>query len=118
MNHLRDGIPHTALGKCKYQHQFDNQMFYCRACNDRGEEVMVIPKTACANDSTWLGIAKYAWAGYVLECKFCGIIYRSRQYWYGNKDPTEQSVVRTEILHVFEGVLLKIIVVELNELNF
>ena len=93
-------------------------MFYCRACNDRGEEVMVIPKTACANDSTWLGIAKYAWAGYVLECKFCGIIYRSRQYWYGNKDPTEQSVVRTEILHVFEGVLLKIIVVELNELNF
>lgn len=117
MNHLRDGIPHIALGKCKYQHQFDNQMFYCRACNDRGEEVMVIPKTACANDSTWLGIAKYAWAGYVLECKFCGIIYRSRQYWYGNKDPTEQSVVRTEILHVFEGVL-KIVVVELNKLIF
>ena len=40
---------------------------------------------------------------YVLECPSCGIIYRSRQYWYGNLDP-EQKVVRTEIRHVWKGV--------------
>ena len=31
------------------------------------------------------------------------MIYRSRQYWYGNLDP-EQKVVRTEIRHVWRGV--------------
>ena len=40
---------------------------------------------------------------YVLECPHCGIIYRSRQYWYGNVDP-ETDVVRTEIRHVWAGV--------------
>ncbi len=50
-----------------------------------------------------MGLAKYAWSGYVLECPNCGIIYRSRQYWYGNQDP-EKSVVRTEIRHVWPGV--------------
>uniref|UniRef100_A0A3P9KYE5 Zinc finger, FYVE domain containing 1 n=1 Tax=Oryzias latipes TaxID=8090 RepID=A0A3P9KYE5_ORYLA len=40
--------------------------------------------------------------GYVLECPNCGVIYRSRQYWYGNQDPVE-TVVRTEIQHVWPG---------------
>ncbi len=106
MNHSHDNIPHKTSAKCKYQHQFANQILYCRACFERGEEVPVTPRSYGAGESTWVGIAKYAWAGYVLECRFCGIIYRSRQYWYGNKDPTEQSVARTEILHVWEGVSL------------
>ena len=42
---------------------------------------------------------------YVLECPNCGIIFRSRQFWYGNVDP-ERSVVRTEIRHVWPGVSL------------
>ena len=42
---------------------------------------------------------------YVLECCNCGVIYKSRQYWYGNQDP-EKSVVRTEIRHVWPGVCL------------
>ena len=104
MNHSYDGIPHKTHAKCKYQHQFANQILYCRACFERGEEVPVTPKTYSTTDSTWMGIAKYAWAGFILECRLCGIIYRSRQYWYGNKDPTEQSVARTEILHVWDGV--------------
>lgn len=104
MNHIRDGIPHNAVGKCKFQHQFENRIYYCRACHERGEDVLVVPKTSSSGDSTWMGIAKYAWAGYVLECNQCGIIYRSRQYWYGNKEPTEQTVVRTEIHHVWPGV--------------
>lgn len=40
---------------------------------------------------------------YVIECPNCGVIYRSRQYWYGNQDPVD-TVVRTEIQHVWPGV--------------
>ncbi len=104
MNHTRDGIPHEASCKCRYQHQFDNQVYFCRACDDRGEAVLVLPKAVSSTDNTWMGLAKYAWAGYVLECKSCGIIYRSRQYWFGNKEPTEESVVRTENIHVWGNV--------------
>ncbi len=49
---------------------------------------------------------------YVLECCNCGIIYRSRQYWYGNQDP-EKSVVRTEIRHVWPGVSLRTVLLSL-----
>ena len=42
-------------------------------------------------------------ARYVIECPYCGEIYRSRQYWYGNKNP-EDAAVRTEIQHVWPGV--------------
>ncbi len=37
----------------------------------------------------------------MLECPHHGIIYRSRQYWYGNPDP--ESVVRTELKHIWPG---------------
>jgi zinc finger FYVE domain-containing protein 1 len=42
-------------------------------------------------------------ARYVIECPYCGEIYRSRQYWYGNKNP-EDAAVRPEIQHVWPGV--------------
>ncbi|KAJ8305039.1 hypothetical protein KUTeg_017407 [Tegillarca granosa] len=38
--------------------------------------------------------------GEVLECKSCGVIYRSREKWYGNKEVEE--VVRTDIRHVWQ----------------
>ena len=51
-----------------------------------------------------MGLAKYAWSGYVLECPNCGIIFRSRQFWYGNADPAaDASVVTTEVRHVWPG---------------
>ena len=31
------------------------------------------------------------------------MIYRSRQYWYGNTDP-EKTIVRTQLKHIWEGV--------------
>ncbi|RWS03710.1 Zinc finger FYVE domain-containing protein 1-like protein, partial [Dinothrombium tinctorium] len=102
MNHVNEGISHKTAAKCKYQHQFDNRMLFCKVCYDRGEEIMVVPKASASNDPSWIGLAKYAWSGYVLECSNCGIIYRSRQYWYGNKDPWE-STVRTEVQHVWPG---------------
>lgn len=40
---------------------------------------------------------------YVLECVECGVIYRSRQYWFGNDDPVN-TVVRTELRHAWPGV--------------
>ena len=40
---------------------------------------------------------------YVLECAECGVIYRSRQYWFGNEDPV-RTVVRTELRHAWPGV--------------
>lgn len=38
----------------------------------------------------------------ILECKNCGIIYRSRQYWYGN--PDVENVVHEEVAHVWPEV--------------
>lgn len=39
----------------------------------------------------------------MIECPNCGVVYRSRQYWFGNQDPVD-TVVRTEIVHVWPGV--------------
>ena len=102
MNHSIDKTGHKNHVKCKFQYQYNNQVFFCKACFDRGDEVMVTPKTSSCSDTTIMGAVKYAWYGYVLECSRCGVIYRSRQYWFGNSDPFE--VVRTEILHVWPGV--------------
>ena len=38
-----------------------------------------------------------------MECAECGVIYRSRQYWFGNDDPVN-TVVRTELRHAWPGV--------------
>jgi len=102
MSHERDKIKHSSNARCKYQAQFDNRLFLCRVCHDKGVESVVIPKTSESADSAWFGLAKYAWAGYVLECPECGVIYRSRQFWYGNRDPME-TAVRAEIRHVWPG---------------
>uniref|UniRef100_A0A8C5KCL1 FYVE-type domain-containing protein n=1 Tax=Jaculus jaculus TaxID=51337 RepID=A0A8C5KCL1_JACJA len=90
MNHGKEGVPHEAKGRCRYSHQYDNRVYTCKACYERGKEVSVVPKTS------------YAWSGYVIECPNCGVVYRSRQYWFGNQDPVDM-VVRTEIVHVWPG---------------
>ncbi|XP_053577779.1 zinc finger FYVE domain-containing protein 1 isoform X2 [Bombina bombina] len=100
MNHLKDGIPHEAEGLCQYAHQYCNKVYICKRCYEGGREVIVVPQTVASKDNRLVGLAKYAWAGYVLECRVCGIIFRSRQYWYGNRDP-DGSVVRQEVRHVW-----------------
>uniref|UniRef100_A0AAY4BFX5 FYVE-type domain-containing protein n=1 Tax=Denticeps clupeoides TaxID=299321 RepID=A0AAY4BFX5_9TELE len=102
MNHLREGIAHEAKHRCRYSNHYDNRVFTCKACYEGGKEEIVVPKTSASSDSPWLGLARYAWSGYVIECPNCGVIYRSRQYWYGNQDPVD-TVVRTEIQHVWLG---------------
>uniref|UniRef100_A0A8C8R6C4 Zinc finger FYVE domain-containing protein 1 n=1 Tax=Pelusios castaneus TaxID=367368 RepID=A0A8C8R6C4_9SAUR len=102
MNHAKEGVPHEAKSRCRYSHQYDNRVYTCKACYERGKEVSVVPKTSASTDSPWMGLAKYAWSGYVIECLNCGVVYRSRQYWFGNQDPVD-TVVRTEIEHVWPG---------------
>uniref|UniRef100_A0A8C5QGD3 FYVE-type domain-containing protein n=1 Tax=Leptobrachium leishanense TaxID=445787 RepID=A0A8C5QGD3_9ANUR len=100
MNHLKDGVPHQADGLCQYAHEYSNKVLICRRCYEEGREVVVVPQTVAASDNQWLGLAKFAWSGYILECRVCGIIYRSRQYWYGNRDP-DGSLVRQEVRHIW-----------------
>ncbi|XP_055005305.1 zinc finger FYVE domain-containing protein 1 [Boleophthalmus pectinirostris] len=102
MNHLKEGLGHEAKHRCRYSAQYDNRIYTCKACYEGGKEVIVVPKTTASSDSPWFGLAIYAWSGYVIECPNCGVIYRSRQYWYGNQDPVE-TVVRTEIQHIWPG---------------
>jgi zinc finger FYVE domain-containing protein 1 len=66
--------------------------------------LVVVPKASSAQEGTWLGLATYAWSGYVLECARCGVIYRSREHWYGNDSPETKSVVQTEIAHIWPGM--------------
>ncbi|KAL1416605.1 hypothetical protein MTO96_027823 [Rhipicephalus appendiculatus] len=65
-----------------------------------GREVVLTPQTGAKNDSTVTAWAKFAWSGYVFECPSCGVIYQSRKYWFGNRDP-EETVTRVEIVHVW-----------------
>lgn len=106
MGHLDSREDHRCAEPCKYQHQYENKVYLCNKCHMNGRQVIVTIKTQTSNDSSWLGLAKYAWSGSVIECPHCGEIYRSRQHWYGNKSP-EQNAVRTEIVHVWnDGGLL------------
>lgn len=102
MKHSGD---HTPAGrKCIYSAQFENKIYTCQRCQENGRRCIVVPKASSSKEGSILGLAKYAWSGYVLECQKCGVIYRSRQQWYGNTDPEHQGVVTTEIAHVWPGV--------------
>lgn len=94
----------VAKGRCQYSQQYENKVYTCQKCQVNGRRCVVVPKAAASKESSLVGLAKFAWAGFVLECQKCGVIYRSRQQWYGNTDPEHQGVVFTEIAHVWPGV--------------
>ncbi|XP_058809762.1 zinc finger FYVE domain-containing protein 1-like [Phymastichus coffea] len=100
MGHIREGKPHRSDQRCRHQHQYENLVYICKKCHSNGNEEIVTSRIQTQNDNSWYGLAKYAWSGYVIECPRCGEIYRSRQHWFGNKNP-EDSAVRTEITHVW-----------------
>eukprot|EP00731_Ephydatia_muelleri_P028164 Em0019g1037a len=106
MNHKMDQVPHKiTASRCRYHHQYDNKVYLCKACFDSGRESIVDCRIAGSADGSWMGLAKYAWSGSVLECTVCGVIYRSRQHWYGNQSPEIDSVKR-ENKHVWPEDLL------------
>jgi len=94
----------TSQNQCLYLAKYENKIYTCRRCSENGRRYMVVPKASSSKEASWLGLAKYAWSGFVLECQKCGVIYRSRQQWYGNTDPEAQGIVHTEIAHVWPGV--------------
>lgn len=97
---------HTASSgkKCIFSMQYENKIYTCLRCQENGRKCIVVPKAASSKEGSIVGLAKFAWSGFVLECQKCGVIYRSRQQWYGNTDPEHQGVVHTEIAHVWPGV--------------
>ncbi|XP_050421962.1 zinc finger FYVE domain-containing protein 1-like isoform X2 [Adelges cooleyi] len=103
VGHLKDNIPHFNNSKCRFQSQFENSVHICKVCADNGNPVEVTSKYINDNQNSWL---KYAFSGYIIECPKCGIIYRSKQYWYGNDDP-ERTAVYSETRHIWPGMDLK-----------
>ena len=43
---------------------------------ENGRRCIVVPKASSSKEGSIVGLAKYAWSGYVLECQKCGVIYR------------------------------------------
>ena len=48
---------------------------------------------------------------YVLECGTCGVIYRSRQHWYGNPGP--EGIVMEEVRHIWPEVHLPVLSIQI-----
>ncbi|XP_044749017.1 zinc finger FYVE domain-containing protein 1-like isoform X3 [Coccinella septempunctata] len=100
--HKEDGEPHATSKKCEFQHQFQNCIYLCKKCYMKGERTIVTPSYTSETESSWSSLFNYVWSGYVITCKKCGEIYRSRQHWYGNKDPEESAVI-PEVVHIWPG---------------
>lgn len=66
----------------RYQHQFENCTYICKTCYSNGKEVVVTPKLTSSGDTSWFGLAKYAWSGYVsfIVC-VCAVISREVVVW-------------------------------------
>lgn len=95
---------HKTTKNCVYNKSLGNQNYLCLRCFQNGRRNFVVPKANSAEDGSWVGLAMYAWSGSVLECRICGVIYRSRQHWFGNETPEATAVVHTEISHIWPGV--------------
>ncbi|KAF7278616.1 hypothetical protein GWI33_008137 [Rhynchophorus ferrugineus] len=102
MGHKDEGEDHTTNELCKFQHQYQNCVYLCKRCYTGGKKVIVKPTSQTSQDTSWKSYLNYVMSGYVIECPHCGEIYRSRQHWYGNKNP-EDEAVRLEIVHVWPG---------------
>merc|ERR1719323_2647728 len=101
---MRHTGEHSVSSRCQYSQRYENKIYTCQRCQENGRRCVVVPKAAASKESSLIGLAKFAWSGFVLECNKCGVIYRSRQQWYGNPEPEHQGVVATEIAHVWPGV--------------
>ncbi|TPP61796.1 Zinc finger FYVE domain-containing protein 1 [Fasciola gigantica] len=85
--------------RCRYDPKLKNKLYYCKECNVMGRRTMVVPKTG----ESILDAARYLYSGFVLECPFHGVIYRSRNLWSPNAEPEDTAGVDWEIVHVWSG---------------
>ncbi|XP_022905630.1 zinc finger FYVE domain-containing protein 1-like [Onthophagus taurus] len=102
MGHKEEGEPHLNSNRCKFQHQFQNCVYLCKQCSKNGQRIIVKPSYQSVTEKSWTNLLSYVWSGYIIECRNCGEIYRSRQHWYGNKSP-EEAAVLVEYVHVWPG---------------
>ncbi|XP_056648224.1 zinc finger FYVE domain-containing protein 1-like isoform X1 [Diorhabda sublineata] len=102
MGHKDEGNPHHSEQECKFQHQYQNQVYLCKNCYKNGEKTIVKAGYQTTTNSNYMSWLNYVWSGYVIECPKCGEIYRSREHWYGNKNP-EDVAVRSEVVHIWPG---------------
>eukprot|EP00095_Tigriopus_kingsejongensis_P011881 maker-scaffold410_size180147-snap-gene-0.28 protein:Tk11881 transcript:maker-scaffold410_size180147-snap-gene-0.28-mRNA-1 annotation:"zinc finger fyve domain-containing protein 1" len=100
INHANE---HFSNSNCVYIKSKNNKLYLCKRCFEDGRRHVVVPKAASSEESPLGALASYAWSGDVLECSRCGVIYRSRQHWYGNETPESRAVVHTEISHMWPG---------------
>lgn len=92
MGHIANRKDHHNSKCCRYQNQYENKVYLCKECHLNGRKIVVKITTQAQNDASWIGLAKYAWSGSVIDCQNCGEIYRERQFWYGNKSPEDCAV--------------------------
>ncbi|XP_048516555.1 zinc finger FYVE domain-containing protein 1 isoform X2 [Dendroctonus ponderosae] len=98
--HKEDDEPHKCNAPCKFQHQYQNFVYLCKKCVRNGERSTVEPKYT--KDNSWTSYLNLMWSGYVIHCPKCGVIYKSREHWYGNKNP-EDCAVQLEVVHMWPG---------------
>ncbi|XP_019754740.1 zinc finger FYVE domain-containing protein 1-like [Dendroctonus ponderosae] len=101
--HKEDDEPHKCNTPCKLQHQYQNFVYLCKKCVRNGEKSTVEPKYT--KDNSWTSYLNLMWSGYVIHCPKCGVIYKSREHWYGNKNP-EDCAVQLEVAHMWPGISL------------
>ncbi|RLU22735.1 hypothetical protein DMN91_005013 [Ooceraea biroi] len=99
MGHHREAKPHSTSGRCKYECQYENAIYLCKKCYKNGKQIEVKRYQDGDQNSSWYGFATTVLSGYVLECSRCGVIYRSKQYWYGNNP--EDIAIRKKVTHVW-----------------
>ncbi|XP_018333746.1 zinc finger FYVE domain-containing protein 1 isoform X2 [Agrilus planipennis] len=102
MGHKEEREGHYSPSGCRFQHQFQNCVYLCKRCYQNGMRVTVKPSYQSITENSWTSFLTYVWSGYIIECRNCGEIYRSRQHWFGNKDPQEGAVI-AEIIHMWPG---------------
>lgn len=100
MNYCNNNGVLLVVDRCKYTYQYENMIHVCKKCDNQGKELEVSKRYE--EENSWYNYAKNVWSRYVIECLRCGVIYRSRQYWYGNN--TEDVAVRKKITHVWSVV--------------
>jgi zinc finger FYVE domain-containing protein 1 len=102
-DHKKDGIEHKNDSACIYQQQLNNKLYLCKKCYSERNVRNIVRINDCNGDSTWVGLAKYAWSLggtqiQKLDCQQCGEIFRAK--WYGNKSPEEECVL-AEAVHMW-----------------
>ncbi|CAB3372360.1 Hypothetical predicted protein [Cloeon dipterum] len=101
MGHLTDGssTEHKCAEICIYQNQYQNAVYCCITCERNGHRELAF---STEDQNSWMGPAKSVFSGMALNCNRCGVIYNSREFWYGNPSPEEAGTVKTETCHVWD----------------